>query len=94
MLQHYGPQLVNLLAAVMLLRKRAPEMRRPYRIWLYPVPCFIALAGWLFLFATSGRMVWYGLGTLVLGVIFFLAWSWRTRRWPFDTAVPVVTSSR
>lgn len=32
----------------MLLRRRAQALARPYRIWLYPVPCFVALVGWLF----------------------------------------------
>jgi biotin transporter BioY len=71
----------------MLLRKRAPLMERPYRIWLYPVPCFVSLAGWAFLFATSGgKIIFYCLASLLLGAIFFLIWSWRTRRWPYQAA--------
>jgi amino acid transporter len=35
-LQHVG---------VMVLRVRRPEMRRPFRMWLYPVPPLLALAG-------------------------------------------------
>ncbi|MGA8938225.1 MAG: APC family permease [Acidobacteriaceae bacterium] len=30
---------------VMVLRVRRPEMRRPFRMWLYPVPPLLALAG-------------------------------------------------
>ena len=88
-------QFIGQICAVMLLRKRVPNMNRPYRIWLYPVPCFVALAGWVFLFATSGvKTILYGLGSLVLGVVFFLVWSWRTRRWPFTTIAPASSSSR
>jgi amino acid transporter len=77
-------QFIGQVVAVMLLRLRAPEMKRPYRLWLYPVPCFVALAGWLFLFGTAGReLILFGLGTLLAGVVIFLLWSWRTRRWPF-----------
>src|SRR6478609_9082696 len=36
-----------------LLRLRAPEMPRPYRMWLYPVPAVVALLGWVFVFATT-----------------------------------------
>jgi len=34
---------------VMLLRVRRPEMRRPFRMWLYPVPPVVALLGFGFL---------------------------------------------
>jgi len=80
-------QFIGQVFAVMLLRKRAPEMPRPYRIWLYPLPPLIALAGWLFLFGSADLTLKnYGALTLTLGVVFFLAWSRRTRQWPF--AVP------
>jgi amino acid transporter len=85
-------QFIGQIFAVMLLRKNAPEMRRPYRIWLYPLPSIMALVGWVFIFATTDwPIVLLGLGTLALGVIFFLVWSWYTRRWPF--ALPVETSA-
>src|SRR5436853_2523221 len=80
-------QFIGQIFAVMLLRNRAPEMPRPYRIWLYPLPPLIALAGWLFLFGSADLTLKnYGALTLALGVVFFLAWSRRTRQWPF--AVP------
>ncbi len=77
-------QFMGQIVAVILLRRRAPNMERPYRIWLYPVPCFVALVGWLFVFGTANwKVILFGLGTLLLGVIFFLIWSKWTRRWPF-----------
>jgi amino acid transporter len=84
-------QFIGQIFAVMLLRKRAPEMQRPYRIWLYPLPSIMALIGWVFIFATTDwPIVLLGLGTLALGAIFFFVWSWYTRRWPF--ALPVEAS--
>ena len=32
-------------AGVMVLRRRKPEMPRPFRLWLYPLPPLLALAG-------------------------------------------------
>ena len=56
-------------------------------MWLYPVPAIVALAGWTFLLLTSGWfLIALGLGTLALGVVCFLVWSWRSRRWPFQRA--------
>lgn len=81
-------QFIGQIFAVMLLRKRSPEMRRPYRIWLYPIPNLIALLGWIFIFTTTDwRVILFGLGTLALGIIFFFVWSWRSQRWPFTRAV-------
>jgi basic amino acid/polyamine antiporter, APA family len=81
-------QFMGQVFAVMLLRRRRPDMPRPFRMWLYPVPALIALAGWLFLLLTSGwQMLALGLGTLVLGVLCFFVWSWHIRTWPFEVAV-------
>ena len=80
-------QFVGQVFAVMLLRERSSQAPRPYRMWFYPLPALAALAGWLFIFSTSDlKFILYGLGTLALGVLFFLGWSWRTERWPFGSA--------
>ncbi len=81
-------QFIGQIFALILLRKRAPEMPRPYRMWLYPLPSIIALVGWVFIFATANlSVILLGLGTLSLGAIFFFIWSWYTQRWPFYPAV-------
>jgi amino acid transporter len=79
-------QFIGQIVALTLLRRHAPELPRPFRVWLYPLPNLVALFGWIFLFATSGRdVILFGLGTLLLGVGAFFAWSWRTRCWPFGS---------
>jgi len=80
-------QFMGQVVGLMLLRRRAPGMPRPYRMWLYPLPALIALVGWIFLFATtSPRVILFGVGVLALGCLAFLLWSWRTQRWPFAMA--------
>ncbi|MGH9338638.1 MAG: APC family permease [Acidobacteriota bacterium] len=77
-------QFIGQIFAVMLLRKLQPEMERPYRIWLYPLPNLLALVGWIFIFATTDwYIIFFGLGSLAAGGLFFLAWSWHSQRWPF-----------
>ena len=77
-------QFMGQVFGLILLRRRAPAMPRPYRMWLYPVPALVALLGWIFVFATTDpRVILFGLGVLGLGCLTFLLWSWRTRRWPF-----------
>jgi amino acid transporter len=72
------------IAGLVLLRRRRPDLPRPYRMWLYPLPAVIALVGWTFIFATTGLAVMlFGLVALAAGVVCFLAWSRRRRQWPF-----------
>jgi len=81
-------QFLGQIGGVVLLRRRAPAMARPFRIWLYPVPIVVAGIGWLFIFSTAGpRVMVFGLGVLGLGVLSFLGWSRRLRQWPFREAV-------
>ena len=77
-------QFIGQIAAVTLLRRREPDMPRPYRMWLYPLPSLVALLGWIFIFATTPpTVIAFGLGALVLGAICFAVWSWKGRTWPF-----------
>ena len=80
-------QFIGQIVALSLLRRNAPDMPRPFKVWLYPIPNLVALFGWIFLFATSGpEVIAFGLGTLLLGVAAFFAWAGWTHRWPFATA--------
>jgi amino acid transporter len=80
-------QFMGQIVGLMLLRRHAPDMPRPYRMWLYPLPALVALLGWIFVFATTQLIViLFGVGVLALGGVVFLLWSWRTSRWPFGLA--------
>ena len=77
-------QFIGQIGAVTWLRRRAPDLPRPYRMWLYPLPSLVALLGWIFIFATTPpAVIAFGLGTLALGVACFAVWSWKGRTWPF-----------
>ena len=80
-------QFIGQMAALVLLRRTQPDMPRPFRVWLYPLPLVLALVGWLFLFATTDPFViLFGLVLLAAGAVAFLFWSRQTRRWPFEVA--------
>jgi amino acid transporter len=77
-------QFVLQILAVVVLRRSGHPM--PWRMWLYPVPCFVALIGWLFLYATTGRVfVIIGAITLLIGAVVFFARAKRNGEWPFET---------
>jgi amino acid transporter len=77
-------QFMGQIGGLINLRRTRPDMPRPYRMWLYPVPAIVALLGWAFIFATTGPwVILFGVGALALGVVCFLVWSKQTAQWPF-----------
>ena len=47
-------QFIAQIFAVHYLRKYRPDIERPFKIWLYPLPNGLALLGWTYIFVTSG----------------------------------------
>lgn len=81
-------QFVGQIGALVMLRQIQPNAARPFRMWLYPLPAFVALMGWIYLLITTDRtLLGFGALTLLLGSGVFLLWSWRTRKWPFSGSV-------
>ncbi len=77
-------QFIGQVGGLVLLRRRRPDLPRPYRMWLYPAPALVALVGWLFILATTGLAVLgFSLIVLVAGIACFLVWSRQSRQWPF-----------
>jgi amino acid transporter len=77
-------QFIGQIFGVMLLRRREPNRPRPYKMWLYPLPCGLALVGWVYMYACAGwPFVLLGLGTLGMGAAVFFLWSLKSKTWPF-----------
>jgi len=67
LMQHVG---------VMLLRRSQPDLPRPFRLWLYPFPPLIAIAGFsyiLFARPNFGRELLLAAAIVLLGTIAFFA---------------------
>jgi amino acid transporter len=73
-------------AGVMLLRVQRPELVRPFRIPLYPLPPLAAIAGFVFLLIYRPS-AFYGLGVAALiavsGTAIYLIRARRLSQWPF-----------
>jgi len=75
---------------VVLLRRRRPDLPRPFRIWLYPVPVICATLGFLFVLASrahAGREIAAALIVTVSGVLVYLRRARRDAAWPFAKAI-------
>jgi amino acid transporter len=71
---------------VIVLRVRRPDLPRPFRMWLYPLPALLATAGFLFVLLERKNFmkeIRYAIVILVAGVVIYLVRSWRRREWPF-----------
>ncbi len=73
------------VVALTILRRKQPGLRRPYRMWLYPVPSVVAVIGWLYVYYSAGlwpaivvSLIW-----LAAGVVAFLVFARVEGIWPF-----------
>ncbi|MCU1286956.1 MAG: amino acid/polyamine/organocation transporter, superfamily [Acidobacteriales bacterium] len=71
---------------LMILRVRQPELERPFRMYFYPIPALIAIAGYLFvLFSRPNfqKEIRYAALLIFTGTIIYMFRSWRNGEWPF-----------
>ncbi len=70
LMQHVG---------VMVLRRTQPEMKRPFHIWLYPLPPLLAIAGFVYILVERANFEREILGAVVvvmLGTVAYAAREW------------------
>lgn len=85
------------VVALLLLRRTRPDVARPYRMWLYPVPALIALAGWVFIYLSADHNaagihpIEWSLLWVAGGAVAFLLWARAQKLWPFR---PLETAHR
>ncbi|MGA8765346.1 MAG: APC family permease [Candidatus Sulfotelmatobacter sp.] len=74
---------------LIVLRVTRPEMPRPFRMWLYPLPALAAIAGFLFILfnrENALREVRYAAVILIAGLLIYMVRAWRGMQWPFGGA--------
>lgn len=71
------------VAGIFVLRWRQPDLPRPYRTWLYPLPplIYLTVTGWTLAYILWHRPAeaWIGLAVIILGAIFYLGTIWFNR---------------
>src|SRR5215210_766672 len=79
---------------VIVLRVRRPDLPRPFRMWLYPLPSLVAFVGFvyvLFMRPNFRKEVNYALVLILVGLIIYFVRARARREWPFGaTAVTAV----
>jgi amino acid transporter len=76
---------------LIVLRIRRPDLPRPFRMWLYPVPAVLAALGFVYVLiyrTNSLKQIRYAAVILITGLLLYLARAWWNRNWPFGERVP------
>jgi fructoselysine transporter len=78
-------QFVAQAVGLILLHRRWSSARFPFRMWLYPLPVVVAIAGWIAIFISTGRrpMLW-SLAAAAAGILVYLSRAKWLREWPFE----------
>jgi len=77
-------QSIAQIAALVVLRRSRPDLARPYRQWLYPVPCIVALFGWIYVYVSASTLsLLLSGGWIVAGLVVFVIWAKLNKAWPF-----------
>jgi amino acid transporter len=76
-------QFIGQAVGVMLLRRRLPPERLPFKMWLYPLPAVLTIIGWAALFWATGSARKWGLLEIALGALAFLIRARQIQQWPF-----------
>ncbi len=86
-------QFVGQIIGLFIFRRRHADAERPFKMWFYPIPAVLALAGWLYVFwspaAQPGgwKFILYAFATVVAGLSVYLLLARRKREWPFAKAL-------
>ncbi|HLK32326.1 MAG TPA: APC family permease, partial [Terriglobales bacterium] len=70
----------------LVLRIRRPDLPRPFRMWLYPVPALLAIAGFIFILVNRHdflRQVRYAAVLLIAGIVIYVVRALQRHEWPF-----------
>jgi basic amino acid/polyamine antiporter, APA family len=79
-------QFLTQAVGLIILRIRRPDLPRPFRMWLYPLPALIASVGFVFILVArtnSSTQIRYAVVILISGLAIYLIRAFRHREWPF-----------
>jgi APA family basic amino acid/polyamine antiporter len=73
-----------------ILRKRRPDLPRPFRMWLYPLPSLIATVGFVYILFSRPNFtkeIKYAIVLLVIGTAIYMVRAVVRKEWPFGTSL-------
>ena len=80
-------QFLAQIVGLLILRQTRPDVPRPFKMWLYPLPALIAIIGFLYvLFMRPNflKEIRYAAVLIVAGLIIYFIRAYRKNEFPFD----------
>jgi amino acid transporter len=78
-------QFMAQVVAVILIRRNRPDIHRPFKMWLFPLPAIISFVGYAYIFGSLGvEFMLFGVLTLVVGAGVYMIAAKNQKAWPFD----------
>jgi APA family basic amino acid/polyamine antiporter len=71
---------------VIVFRIKRPEIKRPFKMWLYPLPAVVSFIGFVYVLISRNNFlkeVRYAAVLIILGLILFFIRAYKRKEWPF-----------
>jgi fructoselysine transporter len=79
-------QFVGQAFGLMLLHRKWKQERWPFRMWFYPLPVLLAIAGWLGIFLSTGLVpVLSSIVAMAVGLLVYIGRARMLGQWPFGS---------
>ena len=72
---------------MIVLRARRPDLPRPFRMWLYPLPALVALGGFIYVLISRKnflREIRYAAVLVIVGLAIYFIHARMRGEWPFE----------
>ena len=83
-------QFLAQIIGLLILRQTRPDIPRPFKMWLYPIPALLAIIGFLFvLFSRPNfqKEIKYAFVLIVVGLIIYFIRSYKRGEYPFNNNI-------
>jgi len=80
-------QFLAQIVGVIVFRVRKPDLPRPFRMWLYPIPALIALTGFIYVLISRKNFlkeIQYAAVLVAVGLIVYFVRARSRSEWPFE----------
>ncbi len=81
-------QFLAQIIGLLILRRTRPDIPRPFKMWLYPIPALLAIVGFLyvlFMRPNFQKEIKYAAVLIVIGLIIYFVRSYKRGEYPFNS---------
>lgn len=64
-------QFIGQAVGVVLLRQQYGDKALPFKMWLFPIPVILSIAVWIFLFWSTEKFAFWGIGIAAAGILVY-----------------------